>query len=224
MEVRATARGLPLLVEYEGPIPERIQSDPTRLRQILINLVGNAIKFTEQGEVRLVARALDVDSEQPKMQFDVVDTGIGLTEGQLEKLFQPFVQADTSTTRKFGGTGLGLTISKRLSKMLGGTIHVRSTAGEGSTFSVTVSTGSLDDVELVSCAGAQESPAAQISNPTIESIQLDCRVLLAEDGPDNQRLISFLLKKSGAEVTVAENGQIAVDLQWKHKTAKTFSI
>jgi len=81
MEVRATARGLPLLVEYEGPIPERIQSDPTRLRQILINLVGNAIKFTEQGEVRLVARALDVDSEQPKMQFDVVDTGIGLTEG-----------------------------------------------------------------------------------------------------------------------------------------------
>ena len=234
MRVRASEKNLPLEIEFEGPIPHGIQSDPTRLRQILINLAGNAVKFTEVGKVQLVARLLAEKKgsgpfcrngpkgashkrvltpfSQPKMQFDVVDSGIGMTERQMANLFKPFQQADNSTTRKFGGTGLGLTISKRLAEKLGGDITVASTLGEGSTFTVTVETGPLDGVQLLdnpSEAGVSMDLAKKTATP---KIKLDCRVLLAEDGPDNQRLISFLLKKAGADVTVAENGRIAHDL------------
>ncbi|NQU22998.1 MAG: response regulator [Candidatus Nealsonbacteria bacterium] len=211
MRVRANAKNLLLEIEFDGPIPQSIQSDPTRLRQILINLTGNAIKFTELGKVSLVARLLDAESDEPKMQFEVVDSGIGLTEEQIAKIFTPFSQADTSTTRKFGGTGLGLTISKRLADKLGGDIGIKSTIGEGSTFTVTVETGPLDDVKLLdSPTEAQISADDETSG--VSETKLDCRVLLAEDGPDNQRLIAFLLKKAGAEVVLADNGQIACDL------------
>jgi PAS domain S-box-containing protein len=212
IRVRADAMNLSIELEYDGAIPRQIRTDPTRLRQILINLVGNAVKFTEVGTIRLVARLLDADSNDPKMQFDVVDEGIGMTEEQIGKLFQPFVQADTSTTRKFGGTGLGLTISKRLAEMLGGTIQVDSVYGQGSTFSVTVSAGPLEGVEMVDItdkADVSDEPAAK---PADRGARLNCRILFAEDGPDNQRLISFILKKAGAEVTLADNGQIAFDL------------
>ena len=211
MQVRANGKGLPLTIRYEGPMPQRIQSDPTRLRQILINLVGNAIKFTEVGKIQIVARILDADSDAPKMQCDVVDTGIGMTAKQRDNLFQPFVQADSSTTRKFGGTGLGLTISKRLAQMLGGNVTVESTAGQGSVFSATLATGSLNNTAMCEHASEGEYCIAQKKDPRALELELDCRVLLAEDGPDNQRLISFVLKKAGADVTVAENGQIALD-------------
>ena len=138
----ADAKGLALKLEYAGPCPETIVTDPTRLRQILINLVGNAIKFTDAGEVRLVARLAGRDSPQPRLRARSIDTGIGMTPQQIERLFQPFAQADASTTRKFGGTGLGLAISKRLAEMLGGDIDVRSEPGKGSTFTVTIDTGS----------------------------------------------------------------------------------
>ena len=212
MRVRSSAKGLPLEVEYDGPIPQYIHSDPTRLRQILINLVGNAIKFTEAGKVRVIARLLDADSVEPKLKIDIVDTGIGMTEEQLAKLFQPFVQADTSTTRKFGGTGLGLTISRRLAEMLGGGVSVHSTVAQGSTFSVTVSTGPLGTVKLVDGPAEPGVSAEEVAKPADGNVRLDCRILLAEDGPDNQRLISFILKKAGADVSLAENGQIALDL------------
>ena len=212
MRVRADAKNLPLEIEYDGPIPQSIQSDPTRLRQILINLTGNAVKFTEVGKVRLLARLLDAESDEPKMQFDVVDSGIGMTGEQIANLFQPFQQADTSTTRKFGGTGLGLSISKRLAEKLGGDIAVTSTLGEGSTFTVTVETGPLDGVKLLDNPTESEASTDSDKKPAAAKTKLDCRVLLAEDGHDNQRLISFLLKKAGAAVTVAENGQIAHDL------------
>ena len=212
MGVRAKAKNLPLEIEYDGLIPRSIQSDPTRLRQILINLAGNSVKFTEVGKVRLVARLLDAESDDPKMQFDVVDSGIGMTEEQIASLFKPFQQADASTTRKFGGTGLGLTISKRLAEKLGGDIAVTSTLGEGSTFTVTVGTGPLDGVKLLDNPTEAEVSTDFAKKPVAARIKLDCRVLLAEDGPDNQRLIAFLLKKAGAEVAVAENGQIAHDL------------
>jgi PAS domain S-box-containing protein len=211
MRVRANAKNLPLEIEYEGPIPQNIRSDPTRLRQILINLTSNAIKFTEVGTVRLVTRLLDAESAEPKIQFDVVDSGVGMTVEQIVRLFRPFHQADTSTTRKFGGTGLGLTISKRLAKKLGGDIAVKSTYGEGSTFTVTVGTGPLDGVVLLDNPPKDISFWDDIDTPPAKA-KLDCRVLLAEDGPDNQRLISFLLKRAGAEVVLAENGQIALDL------------
>ncbi len=212
MRVRTAAKNLSLEIEYVRPIPENIQSDSTRLRQILINLIGNAIKFTEVGGVRVVARLSDAESDEPKMQFEVVDSGIGMTEEQVARLFKPFSQLDASATRKYGGTGLGLTISKRLAEKLGGSVTVRSTPGKGSTFTVTVTTGSLNGVRLLdNPTGAQVSSATE-NKPNELKSRLDCRVLLAEDGPDNQRLIAFLLKKAGAEVTVAENGQIACDL------------
>src|SRR5262249_23703502 len=122
MRVRAEAKGLPLRAEFEGPIPQAVLTDPTRLRQILINLVGNAIKFTEIGEVVVRVRLDAANPTGPWLIFDVVDTGIGMTPEQMRRLFQPFTQADSSTTRKFGGTGLGLTISRRLATMLGGDI------------------------------------------------------------------------------------------------------
>jgi PAS domain S-box-containing protein len=212
MLARANAKGLLLNVQYDGLIPQRIYSDPTRLRQILINLVGNAIKFTETGEICLVTRLLDAELNEPRLQIDVVDSGIGMTEQQAARLFQPFHQADSSTTRKFGGTGLGLTISKRLADKLGGDITVTSDLGRGSTFTVTIATGSLEGVVLVENAGGVGIPThPQVRKQADGPQRLDCRLLLAEDGPDNQRLFAFVLKKAGAEVTVAENGQMAYD-------------
>ena len=211
MQVRADAKNLPFNIEYIGAVPETIQSDPTRLKQILVNLIGNAIKFTETGGVRLVTR-FDDDGAEPNMQFDIVDTGLGMTEEQVGKLFQAFTQADTSTTRKFGGTGLGLMISRRLAEMLGGTITVDSEPGEGSTFRITVTTGPLDGVKMLddhaTATIAQPETAAA---PKADADKLDCRILLAEDGPDNQRLITHFLNKAGAEVTVKENGKLAAD-------------
>ncbi len=212
MKVRTTAKGLPLKVRFDGLLPETIQSDPTRLRQILINIVGNAIKFTETGSIQLVTRLLNNPGEEPILQFDVIDTGVGIAEGHIEKLFLPFSQADNSTTRRFGGSGLGLAISNRLVELLGGAISVSSTIGLGSTFSVTIRTGPLNGIQLI----ANRPEPVSKTNRTKEAAQANlplenCRILLAEDGPDNQRLIRFILKKAGADVTVADNGQIAFD-------------
>ena len=221
MGVRARAKNLPLEVRYDGPIPESIQSDPTRLRQILINLVGNAIKFTETGKVQIVTRLLLGSGEEPKLQFDVIDTGIGIASNSMEKIFEPFTQADGSMTRKFGGTGLGLTITKRLTQLLGGEVVVSSTFGMGSTFSITVCAGPLDGIRTTK--NTAKSTAKSTVKSTVKSENTraadgigatlcNCRILLAEDGPDNQRLIGFILRKAGAEVTIAENGQIGFDL------------
>ena len=212
MRMRAEARGLSLEIEYVGGIPERIQSDPIRLRQILINLVGNAIKFTETGSVRLVTRLEQGTAMLPRLQFDVIDTGIGMTQEQASKLFEPFTQADASTTRKFGGTGLGLAISKRLVERLGGDIMISTSAGKGSTFSVRIETGRLDNVSMLEhVTEAMAESKRNTKAPAAPAVSLDYRLLLAEDGADNQRLISFVLKKAGADVTVAENGLIAHD-------------
>ncbi|MCK4659116.1 MAG: PAS domain S-box protein [Phycisphaerae bacterium] len=211
MQVRADAKKLPFNIECIGAVPETIESDPTRLKQILVNLVGNAIKFTETGYVRLVTRFVD-DGAEPNMQFDVIDTGLGMSAEQVGKLFQAFTQADTFTTRRFGGTGLGLMISKRLAEMLGGDITVESKPGEGSTFRVTVTTGPLDGVRMLddpTLATIAQPESAAVSKGDQE--KLDCRILLAEDGSDNQQLISFVLKKAGAEVSVKGNGKLAVD-------------
>jgi signal transduction histidine kinase/AmiR/NasT family two-component response regulator len=212
MKVRADAKNLSLNLEYDGPVPQSIQTDPIRLRQILINLISNAIKFTDMGNIRLVARLLDADSVEPKIQFDVVDSGIGITEKQKAELFQPFSQVDTSATRRQSGTGLGLTISRRLAKKLGGDITVESTFGEGSTFTITIKTDPLERVKLLDNPTEARISTELNKNPTAPQTELNYRVLLAEDGPDNQRLISFVLKKAGAKVTVAENGQVANDL------------
>jgi CheY-like chemotaxis protein len=210
MLVRADAKGLPLRAEYAGPIPQAIRTDPTRLRQILLNLVGNAIKFTEVGEVRLRVSLDAVVEGDPRLVLEVIDTGIGMTPEQLGRVFQPFTQADSSTTRKYGGTGLGLSISRRLATMLGGEISATSSLGKGSCFRVSVAAGSLEGVPLVQPGQPTEKPAPA-EEAGAPKIDLDCRVLLAEDGPDNQRLIAFVLRRAGADVTVVENGQKAVE-------------
>jgi PAS domain S-box-containing protein len=208
---RARAKSLDLRVEYETPIPARVRTDPLRLRQVLINLVGNAIKFTEAGGVTVRAghQPADHPGGEATLRFGVVDTGIGMTPEQVARLFRPFTQADTSTSRRFGGTGLGLTISHRLCEMLGGTITVESESGRGSCFTATVAVGPLEDVSMLA-----QPPARHSVVPNSESlsslIPTRMRILVAEDGPDNQRLISFHLRKAGAEVDVAENGRIAV--------------
>ncbi len=212
MSVRAAAKGLELKLEYDGPCPASIRTDPTRLRQILVNLIGNAIKFTEVGHVRLVTRLLDGDSPQPKLQCDVIDTGVGMTPEEVHNLFQPFHQADASTSRKFGGTGLGLAISKPLAELLGGDLRAQSAVAQGSTFSLTIDTGPLDGVVLLRQPGKVDRPASTgLSSDRQRSMALGhCHVLLAEDGADNQRLISLLLRQAGAQVTVVADGQEAL--------------
>ena len=211
MCVRAEAKALKLYTETVGALPETVFTDPLRLRQVLVNLMGNAIRFTDQGEVRIITRLVSGDGPL-RLRFEVTDTGIGMNEEQMAKLFQPFSQVDTSASRKFGGTGLGLAISKRLVEALGGAIEVRSTPGKGSTFSVTIDPGPLEGISLVHEAEATAGPSVPALTPAAAgAITLHVRVLLAEDGPDNQRFISFLLKKAGAEVTAVENGQLALE-------------
>ncbi len=207
------AKKLELRFEYEGGIPEKIYTDPTRLRQILINLVGNAIKFTQSGHVALVTRMRFEPDGPSLLEFDVVDTGVGMTPEETARLFHPFTQADASTTRRFGGSGLGLAISRRLANALGGDIRIVHTApGAGSRFRVTVDSGPLDGTRILqdvtqNWRGNVEALAVSADRTDT----LDCRILLAEDGPDNQRLISHLLRSAGAEVVIVENGKLAVD-------------
>ena len=212
MRVRAEAKKLPLKLEYFGPIPQTIQTDPTRLRQILVNLVGNAIKFTETGEVKIAVRLVDRDTAEPKLQCEVIDTGVGMSPQNLEHLFQPFQQADASTTRKFGGTGLGLAISKRLAKLLGGDVTASSTPGKGSIFTLTIAIGPLEGIAMIDQPAEAIAQTAAKSKPAAApQARLNGRILLAEDGPDNQRMISFILRKVGAEVQICDNGQKAME-------------
>ena len=211
MQVQADAKGLRLETDLTNEMPEMIETDPTRLRQILINLVGNAIKFTEQGSVRIVARHL-ADDRRPMLQIDVVDSGVGLSEEQLSILFQPFTQVDTSATRTYGGTGLGLALSKRLAGKLGGDITVESSPGRGSTFRLVISAGRASGLPQAETFGdLRGDVASEVTGRAPAAPAMGCRVLLAEDAPDNQRLFSYILEKVGAEVTLVDNGLQAVE-------------
>jgi signal transduction histidine kinase len=212
MRVRAAKKGLPLDVSFADPIPQTIHTDPTRLRQILVNLLSNAVKFTDTGRVRTVVR-LDQGGDEPCLVIEVSDTGIGMSDQQLASVFQPYSQAVPYVDREYGGTGLGLAISKRLAEMLGGSISVTSRPGEGSTFQLTIATGSLEGVKLLENLTEAELEAERSEQEAaIRCIRLSCRLLLAEDGPDNQRLLSFVLRKAGADVVVADQGEMAMDL------------
>lgn len=213
MRVQADLKNLKIEINSETAIPETIKTDPTRLKQVLINLASNAIKFTSKGKVQLKVRLLHESRSEPKLQFQVIDSGIGIPQEKLETVFQPFAQSDSSTTRKYGGTGLGLTISRKLVEAMGGEISVSSTVGEGSTFTFTTDIGSLDQVKMI------EISQQSISSSGSDTVKLDDEIslagysiLLAEDGLDNQRLIKFILEKVGAQVTLANNGKIAFEL------------
>ncbi|MBC8350498.1 MAG: response regulator [Planctomycetes bacterium] len=219
LKPRANSAGLDLCVQYDGLIANQIKSDPTRLRQILINLVANAIKFTKRGTVTIVVSLEDAPSGQRMLRIAVIDTGIGMTPEQRDKVarFEVFNQADTSTTRKFGGSGLGLRISNSFAQMLGGGLDIESECGKGSTFTVTIATGDiravkmLSQYDIVSRDAGTVDQVAKRAVPTSSNSLSGRRLLLAEDGPDNQRLISFVLMKAGAEVHVVENGELARD-------------
>lgn len=257
MHFKAREKGLLLGFCNETDIPNAIQTDPVRLRQIAVNLIGNAIKFTDRGSIKV---SLSCDPIRELLSLKVEDTGIGMTQEQISKLFHPFTQADTSTTRRFGGTGLGLRICQRLANMLGGDVKVDSRWGRGSTFVATVSTGRLFGVpweksgkidfqnhseirprensipiaDLSNDIAADPTPItyddhfeAQAASDTtivgipeladpnpspqnIEKSLAGVRILLAEDGTDNAKLIRFILEKSGAQVQIHDNGRSAL--------------
>jgi len=199
----AESKGLTLEVVCDDSVPELIETDSVRLRQILVNLVSNSLKFTEQGGVRINAHLLN-DAGGPLLQFEVIDSGIGISSAQMSVLFQRFGQADTSITRRFGGSGLGLVISLRLAEALGGTIQVQSEPGKGSRFRVTIRPGPVADAAAL---GTQSSDCP----PAPDRPHAAGRLLLAEDSPDNRRLIVHILTKAGWEVIAAENGAVACE-------------
>ncbi|MBK8267306.1 MAG: PAS domain S-box protein [Planctomycetes bacterium] len=214
MRIRADEKKLSLDVEYRGDIPSRISTDPTRLRQILINLVSNAIKFTQMGGVSLIVSTENCPTRGPLIVFEVEDSGMGISPASLSRLFQPFEQGDTSTTRRFGGTGLGLVISRRLARFMGGDIQVDSTPGIGSTFRAFVSAGPIDGPQRLSPDQTDPvvtHPSRAIAPSATGDALQGCRILFAEDGLDNQLLISRLLEKSGANVRLVDNGRKALD-------------
>ena len=218
LQVRADSKQIQLSLNYDGRIPGTIESDPTRFRQILMNLISNAIKFTERGEVVVRLKMVDAlgqtvstddQDQQAYLLCEVIDSGIGMTEEQLVRIFSPFTQADESMTRRFGGTGLGLSISRRLARLLGGDILVTSRPNVGSTFALRILAGPLLDVAWHDRPTSIGRPSPPIVRST--DIRLNGRILLAEDGPDNQLLIGSFLRKHGADVTIVDNGRKAID-------------
>jgi PAS domain S-box-containing protein len=203
----AAGKGLDFEVTVSTDTPAYVCADPTRIRQILVNLIGNAIKFTETGGVRLTVDVTTAPTPgRQRVRFTVVDTGIGMRSEQQARLFEPFGQADASTTRTFGGTGLGLAISARLAAALGGRIDVQSARGRGSAFTLTLDVDPIG----VGPAGPRTGRAEAGSLPILRP-RLVGRILLAEDAPDSRRLLSFYLRKAGAQVEIAENGRLACE-------------
>jgi len=206
LRVRAQEKGLTLECRWTSGVPETIQTDPARLRQLLMNLVGNAIKFTERGSVTLLA-TVTPDTPEPRFLIEIRDTGIGIPAARVDSIFAPFEQADNSITRRFGGTGLGLAISRFIARALGGDITVESQLGRGSVFRVTLDTGPLDDVPIL----AMPPTEALAPTPRQEAEHLarlpSTRVLLVEDGETNRQLIRLVLEEAGVTVACADNGQ-----------------
>ncbi|MEM7200667.1 MAG: response regulator [Planctomycetota bacterium] len=205
MRVRADAKSIDLALECAPGTPRTIRSDPTRLRQVLANLVGNAIKFTIVGGVRVTLESVGDD-----LSFAVIDSGVGIAEDQVNRVFVPFAQADAKATRRFGGTGLGLSISRSLARLMGGDLVLQgSKLGVGSCFRLTLPAGqAAAKVAARDGGAADDTPPPPPRRPDLDGYQ----VLLAEDGPDIQRLLSFLLSSVNAQVTIAGNGRIAVEL------------
>ncbi|HET6246454.1 MAG TPA: ATP-binding protein [Tepidisphaeraceae bacterium] len=210
MMVRAREKNLTLDLSWTSDVPETIETDATRFRQVITNLVGNAIKFTDKGSVRLAARVAR-DGPSPKLVVDVIDTGIGMKGDALGRIFQPFAQADTSITRRFGGTGLGLSISRQIADALGGSLSVTSEVGKGSVFTLTIDTGSLEGIptlnrdELITAVASRKADGPVLRLP-------GTRVLLVEDGVSNRKLIMLVLDRAGAVVEWAEDGKTGSEM------------
>ena len=207
--IKAQEKGIALRFSAQGTIPQQIKTDPARFRQIIFNLVGNAIKFTEQGSVTVTCRFMKTPPE-PLLLTDIADTGIGIPQDKIESIFDPFTQADTTVARRFGGTGLGLSISRKFARALGGDITVESRPRKGSTFTVTLKTGDLQGVpflqpeEVVTAAqrfDVKEQPCWQFPK---------ARILIVDDGAENRELLRLVLQEAGLMVDEAENGQVGM--------------
>jgi signal transduction histidine kinase/ActR/RegA family two-component response regulator len=217
---QATEKGLSLIINVDEDVPKRIQGDETRLRQILINLLSNAIKFTNQGEVSLHVSMHGIDTEENwvELEFEVRDTGIGMTREQIGQLFKPFSQGDSSTTRKYGGTGLGLAICKRLTEAMGGKAWATSLPGEGSSFfsRVRLETVSLQDAlasEPVENPPPATPPRTKAkANSELPAEKLPLKIVVAEDNMANQRVIMIMLRRLGWTTEFADNGEELLEL------------
>jgi signal transduction histidine kinase/DNA-binding response OmpR family regulator len=205
-------KGLRFKVVVDGAVPRRIRTDPLRVRQILVNLIAYARRFTERGEIelRIACQSGSHGAEHCRLLFSIRDTGIGMSPQQVARLFMPFAQADQTTARRFGGTGLGLAISKTLANLLGGDITLESTLGKGSTFTVHIDGGCVEGTETFS-EYVEPRPSAE-GERCAGTTLLQGRILLAEDGPDNQRLIAHHLRRAGADVAIAANGRLALEM------------
>ena len=197
---QAEAKGIRFSVETEGEVPDIVRGDPLRVSQVIQNLLSNAVKFTDQGEVRYVIRGERLSERRCRFAFEVHDTGSGISPEDLDRLFQPFTQVDASSTRRFGGTGLGLTIARRMAQIMGGDITVASTFGQGSTFTFTC------EAEVVSWA--QLAPVEAITADTHDGVALN--VLVVEDHPVNRMILEAWMASAGHATASAENGEIAV--------------
>ena len=204
MEVKAREKNIKYFSNVEKSIPQKIVGDPVRLSQILWNLTGNAVKFTETGEVNLNVYFRGEEDGNISIDFIVKDTGIGISPGKLFSIFEPFTQASVDTSRKFGGTGLGLGIAKKLVEMQNGTIFAESKPGRGSTFSVRLSFKKY--VEQFNVGAIAANGATNLRN--LNGI----KILVAEDNKINQRVILKTLEKWGATVSIAENGRVAIEM------------
>jgi len=224
MRIKTDAKNLDLQLSQSSPVPEKVISDPTRIRQILINLVGNAVKFTEKGHVEIQVGYQAEENNSGKLVLSVKDTGIGMKRDRMHTLFTPFTQADQSTTRKFGGTGLGLTICRRLTKMLEGEMTVKSVFGQGSEFTTTLAASVPADTKLIYDLAAVETLSGHQAFD-YENAQTPCRVFVAEDSPDNQVLITGFLERCGMNVTLGVNGQIAYEkIKEAEKTGQPYDL
>jgi PAS domain S-box-containing protein len=211
MQVKANEKGISLKYTPDGPMPAEVMSDPAKLRQILTNLVGNAIKFTEEGGVTVVT-CVDQQGENSMLIMDVIDTGIGMTREQADSVFEAFSQADSSITRRFGGTGLGLTISKRFAQGLGGDIEISSEPGKGSVFSTTIKLGSLAEAEWLEQDQILYEDEMKPGSDETAWVFPAARVLVVDDGVENRELLQLVLEDFGLEVGTAENGESALEL------------
>jgi CheY-like chemotaxis protein/anti-sigma regulatory factor (Ser/Thr protein kinase) len=201
LHARARDKGLSFELQLADNLPGAIVGDATRLRQILVNLIGNAIKFTEKGRVELRVNCVDRTNDRAVMHFTVADTGIGIDSAALERLFKPFTQADNSMSRRYGGTGLGLAISMRLAQAMGGALQVQSTLNQGTTFRLILPC-KLPEVTV--------APARTDEAPRFVTPKLSGRVLVVEDDLVNQQVIDLFLKKLQVTIKVAGDGEAAI--------------
>ena len=207
-EFRAAEKALVYVSKIADDVPDRLIGDPLRLRQLLMNLLSNAVKFTDHGEVRTDVEVESILNREAWIRFSVTDTGIGIPQEDQERIFSPFTQVDATTTRRHGGTGLGLTIVSELVQLMGGYRSVRSTVGRGSTFSFTVPL--LLGAKFEGGATGREEPATTDVSDGDPRRPVKLHVLLAEDTPTNQKLVVRVLEKHGHRVAVAGNGRQAV--------------